>query len=208
MQAAIPESMPIIAILRGLTPERAVAVGDAIFAAGIGTLEVPLNSPAPLDSIRALSERFAGRALIGAGTVLTVDEVRRTHEAGGRLIVAPNCDTAVIRFALSLGMTVLPGVATATEAFSAIAAGARRLKLFPAVTYGVRHLKALKDVLPADVSVYPVGGIGVMDISEWLKGGAAGFGFGSELFRPTYSIEEIAQRAQRIVDTFAAHQAA
>jgi 2-dehydro-3-deoxyphosphogalactonate aldolase len=125
--------------------------------------------------------------------------VRRTHEAGGRLIVSPNCNADVIRAALKFGMRVMPGVATATEAFAAIDAGARQLKLFPAVTYGPRHLEALRAVLPRDVGVYPVGGVAPQDIARWLAAGAAGFGFGSELFRPGYSIADIGRRAKDLV---------
>jgi 2-dehydro-3-deoxyphosphogalactonate aldolase len=131
--------------------------------------------------------------------VLDLDAVRRTHAAGGRLIVAPNCDPEVIRGALQMGMQVLPGIATATEAFSAIRAGATQLKLFPAVTYGPRHLQALRAVLPPGVRVFPVGGIGAAEIPAWLSAGAAGFGFGSELFRPEYDLPEIERRARQLV---------
>ena len=201
------QELPLVAILRGLEPDRAVEVGNAIFDAGIRAIEVPLNSPEPFVSIRKLAEKFGDTCLCGAGTVLTTDQVRQTHGAGGRLIVSPNCDSAVIRAALQLDMAVFPGIATATEAFSAIQAGARHLKLFPAATYGARHLKALKDVLPTDVRVYPVGGVGADDIAEWLQAGAAGFGFGSELFRPPYSVDDISQRARRVVEHFNAARA-
>ena len=204
------ESLPLVAILRGLLPSRAVDVGNTIFSAGIRSIEVPLNSPEPFVSIRKLAELFGDQCLCGAGTVLSVDDVARTHEAGGRLIVAPNCDSEVIAAALRLDMVVMPGIATATEAFAAIRAGARHLKLFPGATYGPGHLKALRDVLPAHVRIYPVGGVGADDVAQWLQAGAAGFGFGSDLFRPTYSIEEIAQRARRVVSAYtaAAHRAA
>ncbi len=189
----------LVAILRGVVPERAVEIADVLSDAGIRTIEVPLNSPDPFSSIAKLAACGRPDWTIGAGTVLNVDDVRRTHEAGGRLIVSPNCNTDVIRCALRLAMQVMPGIATATEAFNAIGAGARQLKLFPAITYGPRHLEALRAVLPGDVGVFPVGGIGAQDIARWLKSGAAGFGFGSELFRPDYSTAEIARRASDLV---------
>jgi len=191
--------IPLVAILRGVAPGRVVEVGNVLYDAGFRTIEVPLNSPEPFASIAALAA--CGRAdwTIGAGTVLSVDDVRRTQEAGGRLVVAPNCDPDVIRCALQLGLQVLPGFATATEAFAAIGAGAKQLKLFPASTYGAQHLQSLRAVLPRAVGVFPVGGIGANNIAEWLAAGAAGFGFGSELFRPEYALAEIAQRAAALV---------
>lgn len=188
----------LVAILRGLTPDRAPEVGAALVTAGFRTLEVPLNSPQPFDTIKLLAAAHGAECQIGAGTVLTTHDVDRVHAAGGRLIVAPNCDVAVIRHALQLGMRVLPGIATATEAFVAIHAGATELKLFPAATYGPRHLKALKSVLPAHVKVYPVGGIGSQDIGAWLGSGADGFGFGSELFTPAYTLAEVSTRARAL----------
>ena len=188
----------LVAILRGVTPARVVEIGDVLYDAGIRAIEVPLNSPDPMTSIAKLSARRSDWT-IGAGTVLDADDVRRTHEAGGRLIVSPNCNPEVIRAALQLGMRALPGIATATEAFAAVGAGARQLKLFPAVTYGPAHLAALRAVLPRDVEVYPVGGVGAQDIARWLAAGAAGFGFGSELFRPDYSVAEIERRAKDLL---------
>jgi len=191
----------IVAILRGVTPQQVVAIANLLYDAGIRKIEVPLNSPEPFASIERLAALQRADWLIGAGTVLNIEDVRRTHAAGGRLIVSPNCDTEVIRGALQLGMDVLPGIATATEAFTAIGAGATRIKLFPALTYGPRHLEALRAVLPAEVGVFPVGGVGAEDIPRWLSAGAAGFGFGSELFRPTYGLTEVGQRARRLVQT-------
>jgi 2-dehydro-3-deoxyphosphogalactonate aldolase len=188
----------LVAILRGVSPSHAIAVGDALYRAGIRIIEVPLNSPDPFTSIAKLAAHRTDWT-IGAGTVLSVDDVNRTRQAGGRLIVSPNCNPEVIRHALQLTLRVMPGIATATEAFSAIAAGARQLKLFPAVTYGPGHLAALRAVLPTDVEVFPVGGIGGQDIPRWLGVGAAGFGFGSELFRPDYELADIAQRASGLV---------
>jgi 2-dehydro-3-deoxyphosphogalactonate aldolase len=189
----------IVAILRGITPERAVAVASALYETGIRTVEVPLNSPSPFVSIATLARSDLPGCEIGAGTVLTAEDVQRAHEAGARLIVAPNCDQDVIEEALTRSMRMMPGVATATEAFTAIGAGARDLKLFPAVTYGPAHLKALKAVLPPGVRVYPVGGIGAEDIKGWLEAGAGGFGFGSELFRPEYELDDIKRRAQALM---------
>jgi 2-dehydro-3-deoxyphosphogalactonate aldolase len=189
----------IVAILRGVAPEKVVAIADVLYDAGIRKIEVPLNSPEPFASIGRLAALHRTDWLIGAGTVLNADDVRRTHTAGARLIVSPNCNTDVIRGALQLGMEVIPGIATATEAFVAIDAGAKHIKLFPAATYGPRHLEALRAVLPTDVGVFPVGGVGAQDIAGWLSAGAAGFGFGSELFRPNYTLAEIEQRARRLV---------
>ena len=192
-------SAALVAILRGVVPERILEIGDVLYAAGFRIIEVPLNSPDPFASIAALAACNRPDWIVGAGTVLTVADVQRTHAAGGRLVVAPNCDPEVIRSAVQLGMRVMPGFATATEAFQAIQAGAQDLKLFPACTYGPRHLQALRAVLPTSVRVFPVGGIGVGDIGAWLTAGAAGFGLGSELFRPEYELEEIAQRAADLV---------
>lgn len=191
---------PLVAILRGLTAGRAKPVGAALVAAGFRILEVPLNSPDPFDTIKLLAEAHGADCLIGAGTVLTAADVERVHGVGGRLVVAPNCDPAVIRRALELEMRVLPGIATATEAFTALAAGATELKLFPAATYGARHLKALKSVLPKHVRVFAVGGIGAQDIPEWLASGTDGFGFGSELFTPAYTLAQIETRARDLVE--------
>ena len=194
----------LVAILRGLTPARAPEVSAALVGCGFRTIEVPLNSPEPFDTIKLLAQAHGATCLIGAGTVLTPAEVDRVHAAGGRLIVSPHCDADVIRRALELNMRVLPGIATATEAFTAISAGATELKLFPAATYGPRHLKALKSVLPRHVKVYPVGGIGSQDISEWLASGADGFGFGSELFTPAYTLAELTKRAAALIEAAAA----
>lgn len=195
-------AMPLVAILRGVTPERVVEIARALFDAGMRAIEVPLNSPEPFVSIRALTASLGAHCLCGAGTVLGVEDVRRVREAGGNLIVSPNVNPAVI--AAARGLTVMPGFATASEAFAAIDAGATHLKLFPASTYGAGHIKALKAVLPRAVPVYAVGGIGAAAIAEWKKAGADGFGFGSELFRPDYSVTEIARRAKLLVEAFSA----
>jgi 2-dehydro-3-deoxyphosphogalactonate aldolase len=192
-------SIELVAILRGLAPARASEVGIALVDCGFRTIEVPLNSPDPFTTIKLLSQAHGATCVIGAGTVLTAEEVDSVHAAGGRLVVAPNFDEQVIRRALDHGMRVLPGIATATEAFSALRAGATELKLCPASTYGADHLRALKSVLPRNAKVYPVGGIGAQDIAEWLAAGADGFGFGSELFKPAYTLAELTRRAQQLV---------
>jgi 2-dehydro-3-deoxyphosphogalactonate aldolase len=188
----------LVAILRGLTSQRAPEVGGALVGCGFRTIEVPLNSPDPFATIQLLAEAYGANCLIGAGTVLNTAEVDRLHGAGGRLVVAPNCDGDVIRRALDLGLRVLPGIATATEAFQAVRHGATELKLFPASSYGAGHLKALKSVLPKHVKIFPVGGIGSQDIATWLASGADGFGFGGELFKPAYTLAELTKRAQEL----------
>jgi 2-dehydro-3-deoxyphosphogalactonate aldolase len=200
MQAeALLDALPLVAILRHLPPAQAVDVGRTLFTAGIRVMEVPLNSPNPFDSIEQLSRSFGDTCVCGAGTVLGSDDVVRARDAGASLIVAPNFNASVVESALAAGMLVMPGIATATEAFAAIELGALRLKLFPASTYGPGHLKALKEVLPAAARLYPVGGIGAADMTEYVKAGAAGFGFGGELYRPAYSLADIATRARRVV---------
>ena len=192
-------NVELVAILRGLTPARAPEVGAALVGCGITTIEVPLNSPEPFATIQLLARAHGANCLIGAGTVLTTLDVDRVRDAGGRLVVAPNCDGDVIRRALDLGMRVLPGIATATEAFAALRAGATELKLFPASTYGTGHLRALKAVLPAQVKVFPVGGVGAENIAAWLAAGADGFGLGGELFKPSYTLAAVTNGAQRLV---------
>ena len=196
------DNTALIAILRGVLPERVIDVANLIYAAGFRVIEVPLNSPDPFKSIAALCSGAKPDCWVGAGTVLNADDVRRTHAAGGRLIVAPNVDAAVIGEAIKLGMQVLPGIATATEAFTALRAGARQLKLFPATTYGPRHLTALRSVLPREAGLLPVGGVAAEHIPDWLNAGACGFGFGSELFRPEYSLQDVERRAHRLVRAF------
>ena len=178
----------IIAILRGVQPEMALEIGAALLDCGIRIIEVPLNSPQPLLSIERLASRFGERALIGAGTVLSPTQVRDVASAGGRLIVSPNMDRAVVEGALQQGLEALPGVMTATEAFSALAAGTRHLKLFPANSVGPAHLRALRDVLPGDVRVWAIGGTGAANLRDWVAAGAAGIGVGGALFTPGTSI--------------------
>jgi 2-dehydro-3-deoxyphosphogalactonate aldolase len=191
----------LVAILRGVDPKRVMDVAKVLYAAGIRIIEVPLNSPEPFKSVGALSAALSADCLIGAGTVLNAEDVRKTHAAGGRLIVSPNFDAQVVAAALDLRMQVLPGIATASEAFAALRAGAKHLKLFPASTYGPKHLQALCTVLPPNAGVLAVGGVGAEHIADYLAAGAAGFGFGSELFRPQYALGEIERRAELLVRT-------
>ncbi|HWL55280.1 MAG TPA: 2-dehydro-3-deoxy-6-phosphogalactonate aldolase [Paracoccus sp. (in: a-proteobacteria)] len=196
-------TQPIIAILRGLTPSDALAVGAALIDAGIDRIEVPLNSPDPLESIRLMAEAFGDRATIGAGTVLTAGEVARIADAGGRMIVSPNANPEVIRESRRFGLESYPGVYTATECFAAIAAGATGLKLFPADQAGPGTLKALRAVLPKDMPVYAVGGVGPHNFAEWIAAGAQGFGIGTSLYRPGDSAELVGQRAREMVAALA-----
>lgn len=190
------EPLPLVAILRGLAPDEAVATGRAIVAAGFRVLEVPLNSPQPLDSIARLAEALGADVLLGAGTVMTPAQVDAVANAGGRLIVMPHADTAVIRAAKAAGLLCVPGVATPTEAFAALAAGADGLKLFPAEQFSPAVLKAWRAVLPRAVPVLPVGGIAPDTMAPWIAAGAAGFGIGSALYAPGRSLDDTTQRAR------------
>ncbi len=189
----------LIAILRGLRPDEAAEIGEAVLAGGITTLEVPLNSPSPLASIAILREQLGDRATVGAGTVLTPDDVVACRRAGAQIIVSPNCEPSVIARAVDLGMTPFPGVATVSEAFTAINAGARHLKLFPANVLGVASMKAWRDVLPAAISMLPVGGMVASTVGEWAAAGAAGAGFGSSLYKAGRSAEEVTARTAELV---------
>jgi len=196
--------LPLVAILRGVTPDRIEGVAAALFEAGIRAIEVPLNSPEPFKSIEILAKAYGERCLTGAGTVLDPDDVDRLADAGGRLLVTPNTNPAVISRGVAKEMVVMPGFYTPSEAFAAIAAGARMLKLFPAATAGTAHLKALLAVLPKEVPVYAVGGVGAGNMKEWRWAGAAGFGMGTDLFKPDYTDEDIAARARQSVAAFRA----
>ena len=187
---------PLIAILRGVTPERAVATAEAIVAAGIDWIEVPLNSPEPLRSIAAMQAALGDRAHIGAGTVLTPEAVRAVAATGARFIVSPNTDPAVIARTKQLNLGSYPGVFTPTEAFAALAAGADALKIFPAGMMGTDGLKAIRAVLPMGTRVYAVGGVGPGDFARWHAAGADGFGLGSSLFQPDWPVEKVAESAR------------
>lgn len=193
---------PLIAILRGLPPEDAVPVGKILFKAGFRIIEVPLNSPDPFASIAALSKHFGDKALIGAGTVLGGMAVKHVAQAGGHLVVMPHADGAVVHKAKVLGMAVVPGFATPTEAFAMIAAGADALKLFPAEGSSPAILRSLRAVLPAAMPILPVGGIAAGAITEWHKAGAAGFGIGSSLYKPGRGAKKIAARADELLSAW------
>lgn len=190
---------PLVAIIRGVTPDEVVAVGEALLAAGIGIIEVPLNSPDPIESIRRLSTAMGDRALIGAGTVLTVRQVHDVKAAGGRLIVSPNTNVAVIAASAAAGLVSAPGIFTPTEAFAAIEAGATALKLFPAEAASPAVVKAQRAVLPRDVPLLIVGGVGSDTMAPWLAAGADGFGLGSGVFKPGQNAAEVGAQARAYV---------
>ncbi|WNL44696.1 2-dehydro-3-deoxy-6-phosphogalactonate aldolase [Dyella sp. BiH032] len=194
--------LPLVAILRGLQPDEAVDIGGALAAAGFRILEVPLNSPDPCTSIRRLVDALGDGYLVGAGTVLDPARVKDVADAGGRLIVMPHADTAVIRAAKQAGLYCVPGVATPTEAFAALAAGADALKLFPAEQSSPAVLKAWRAVLPKDLAVLPVGGIAPDNMAPWLAAGAAGFGIGSSLYAPGRPAADVAARARDFAEAW------
>ena len=190
---------PIVAILRGVRPIEVLAHVEALYHAGVRGVEVPLNSPEPFESIRMVVQAFGATMAVGAGTVLTIEQVDAVAAVGGRLIVAPNTSSQVIRRGLELGLEPAPGFATATEGFAALAAGARHLKLFPAATYGPGHLRQLKAVLPAMAVVWAVGGVDASNLGQWRAAGAGAFGIGGEIYRPGQTREDTAGKAREIV---------
>ena len=194
--------LPLVAILRGLAPVEALAIGQALVDAGFHLLEVPFNSPSPLESIALLQQAFGDRCTVGAGTVRTPAMVEAVATTGARLIVMPHADVAVIAAASRAGMLCVPGVATPTEAFAAIDAGAVALKLFPAEQIAPAVLKAWRSVLPGDVPLLPVGGIDPARMAAYVVAGAGGFGIGSALYAPGRSAADVAQRARAFVDTW------
>lgn len=198
------EALPIIAILRGVKPNEVCEVADVLIEAGIRIIEVPLNSESPEASIETLAKHVDAQVVVGAGTVLDTDAARRVHSAGGQLVVAPNINTDVVTAAAALGMATVPGVATPTEAFTAVHAGATGLKLFPAEQASPAVVKAWRAVLPKDMPVFAVGGIQADNMAPWWQAGAAGFGVGSALYKPGIAMDELRQRAQKFVAGFAA----
>ena len=195
-------SRPIIAILRGVKPAEAVGIAGVILAAGIDKIEVPLNSPSPFDSIKAIVKVYGDQALIGAGTVLTTAQVKQVRSAGGQLVVSPNCDPAVIAATIAEGMQSWPGVFTPSEALAALQAGATGLKLFPGDMAGPKGLKAMRAILPFGTQVYAVGGAAPDNFSKWIEASADGFGLGSAIYKPGDTSETVAAKAQAIVTAF------
>ncbi|HAL38118.1 MAG TPA: 2-dehydro-3-deoxy-6-phosphogalactonate aldolase [Polaromonas sp.] len=192
------QTIPLVAILRGLQPAGALPVGQALLSTGWTLIEIPLNSPQPLDSIAAMAGAFP-QALIGAGTVLTPEDVRNVQAAGGQLIVSPNFNPAVVREAVRLGLVCLPGVMTASEAFGALEAGATGLKIFPTEMITPAVVKALRAVLPASTVVLPVGGITLENMRPYLAAGANGFGIGSALYKPGMSPADVTENAMNFI---------
>ncbi|MFQ5623157.1 MAG: 2-dehydro-3-deoxy-6-phosphogalactonate aldolase [Paracoccaceae bacterium] len=192
----------VVAILRGIRPDEAVAVGGALIEAGITTIEIPLNSPDPLRSIGLLADAFFGDAVIGAGTVLTPAEVSDVAAAGGRIVVSPNCDAAVIAATRAAGLLSYPGVLTPSECLAALGHGADALKLFPALLLGPGGLQALRAVLPRTAMLYMVGGVGPENFEQWAAAGADGFGIGSAIYQPGLSASDVARLAARIAAAY------
>jgi 2-dehydro-3-deoxyphosphogalactonate aldolase len=190
---------PLVAILRGVTPDEADSIAAVLVEAGFGAIEVPLNSPDPFASIEIIARLFGDQVLVGAGTVLEAHDVDKVAEAGARLVVAPNADHAVIERAVKLDLFAVPGVATPTEAFAALKAGASGLKLFPGEALGPDVLKAWRSVLPKETQLYPVGGIMPERMAAYRRAGASGFGIGSALYKPGASVEDVARAAQAFV---------
>ena len=195
-------SRNLIGILRGVRPEEAVEIATAVLVAGIDRIEVPLNSPDPFESIQRIASAIGDRALVGAGTVLSVEDVDQVARAGGKLIVSPNCDVDVIKASRQAGLQSWPGVLTPTECFAALKAGADGLKFFPAGLVGTDGVKAMRAVLPKDTQIYAVGGAGPDNFADWLAAGCNGFGIGSALYKAGMPVNEIGKRAVDIVAAF------
>ena len=204
MLNAALQALPLVAILRGINPEEVEAVADALHAEGFRVIEVPLNSPNALDSIGRLARRMPADTVVGAGTVLSTQAVADVQAVGGKLIVMPHADVAVIREAKARGLFCVPGAATPTEAFAAVAAGADAVKLFPAELVTPTVMKAMRAVLPRELRLLPVGGIAPDTMAVYVKAGAAGFGLGSALYSPGLSAAEVGQRARAFVQAWRA----
>ncbi|MDR3436574.1 2-dehydro-3-deoxy-6-phosphogalactonate aldolase [Telmatospirillum sp.] len=196
------ERFPFIGILRGVAPDDVVPIGRALAAEGFTVLEVPLNSPNPFDSIRRLHDALGSSCLIGAGTVMTPEQVSKVAAAGGRLIVMPHSDPLVVRAAKAAGLICLPGVATPTEGFAALANGADGLKLFPAEQFGPKVVKAWRAVFPKETLLLPVGGVTPANIGDFASAGANGFGLGSALYAPGIDAQEASRRARAFADAW------
>jgi len=190
---------PLVAILRGVRPDECEAICAALEAAGIAIVEVPLNSPDPMQSIARLATRFGARLLVGAGTVMTAEQVHEIAAAGGKLVVTPHAAADVVRAAKAQGMLACPGFLSPTEAFAMLAAGADALKLFPAEAGSPAVLRALRAVLPAGTAVLPVGGIDATNMRPWREAGAAGFGIGSSIYRPGDTAETVGTKARALI---------
>jgi 2-dehydro-3-deoxyphosphogalactonate aldolase len=197
---------PLVAILRGMRPDEAIGIGQALIDAGVRMIEVPLNSPDPFASIQAMQRAFGDHALIGAGTVLDTGAVDRLADLGARLLVTPNVNYEVIARGVERGLEAMPGFYTPSEAFAAIRAGARRLKLFPAATGGIPHFRAVREVLPAEVGVWAVGGVGPDNAREWLDAGAEGLAAAGSLYKPGRTAAEVGRAAAAIVASMAGPQ--
>ncbi|SDW56966.1 2-dehydro-3-deoxy-6-phosphogalactonate aldolase [Litoreibacter albidus] len=195
-------SRKVIAILRGVQPDEAVGVCAALIDAGIDRIEVPLNSPDPLVSIQRMADAFGQDALIGAGTVLSAQDVADVATAGGKMIVSPDANTDVIAASKAAGMASYPGVLTPTECFAALRAGADGLKIFPSFLMGTDGLKAISAVLPPKTEMYAVGGVGPANFAEWIAAGAAGFGIGTGIYKPGFSVADVKARAAEIVAAY------
>lgn len=196
-------SCPLIAILRGVRPDEVVAIGEELVTAGFTLIEVPMNSPDPLDSVARLVAALGDRAMIGAGTVLTVDQVAAMRDAGGRMVISPNTNSDVISASAAAGLVSLPGIATPSEALAALDAGATALKLFPAEAASPVVLKAMRAILPSELRILPVGGIVPEGMAPWRQAGAAGFGLGSALYKPGMAAGEVGANARAFIAALA-----
>ncbi|WP_282167603.1 2-dehydro-3-deoxy-6-phosphogalactonate aldolase [Shewanella japonica] len=198
------KELPLVAILRGVTPEEVIAIADVLVAAGYRVIEVPLNSPNPYESIKRLSEKYGDSVVIGAGTVVSKEQVDLVKEAGGRIIISPHADIDIIQYSKKLSLYSVPGFLNPTEAYAAINAGADSLKLFPADTVGPKGLKAMSVVLPKEMPILPVGGVSPSTMKAFLDAGASGFGLGSGLYKAGMSVEQTKQNALSYVEGYQA----